>query len=222
MVHVEMATADPLPATPWRIGRGWPDADLQTELASLAARPLSYPVDAVDAEHAPGWTVERFQMTLGQEPPGPPLADGFFSRVRDGIIGYHFAHPALTEGHFYRDAPLLGRDMLILIRAVFIRLLVGLRVGAVRDEATDTETRFGIRMDTVAGHILHGSEWVRVVKDHHSGIISMELDVQWRPAQLPTWWMALGFRLFGRQIQERWRNLAARRLQRLGQRGSLA
>jgi hypothetical protein len=47
----------------------------------------------------------------------------------------------------------------------------------------------------------------------------MQIDVQWRPAHLPTWWMALGFRLFGRQFQARWRRLAARRLQHLG-RGS--
>ena len=108
------------------------------------------------------------------------------------------------------------RDLLILIRVIFVRLLVGLRIGAVREEATDTETRFGVRMDTLAGHILHGSEWVQVVKDHRSGIITMHLDVQWRPAHLLTWWMALGFRQFGRQSQARWRKLAARRLRYLG------
>jgi hypothetical protein len=139
--------------------------------------------------------------------------------VRAGIAGYQFAHPALTEGHVDPHAPLLGRDMLILIRVIFVRLLVGLRIGAVREEATATEMRFGIRMDTLAGHILHGSEWVEVMKDHQTGAVSMAIAVQWRPARLPTWWMAIGFRLFGRTFQERWRRLAARRLQRLGQGG---
>jgi hypothetical protein len=56
-----------------------------------------------------------------------------------------------------------------------------------------------------------------VVKDHQTGAVSMEIDVQ---SQLPTWWMMVGFRLFGRTFQARWRKLAARRLQRLGQRST--
>ena len=211
-----MLSSDSSLVTPWHIGRGWPADDLQTELRRLAERPLSYPVDTVDPARHPGWTVEHFVEILGQEPPGPPLPDGCYTRVCAGVTGYRFAHPGLTEGHFDPHAPLLGRNLLILIRVVFVRLLVGLRIGAVREEATDTETRFGVRMDTLAGHILHGSEWVQVVKDHRSGIISMHLDVQWRPAHLPTWCMALGFRLFGRQFQARWRKLAARRLRFLG------
>ena len=216
MVRVKMLDVDSSVVTPWRIGRSWPESELQAALTMLAERPLSYPIDSVDAARDPGWTVEHFVEVLGQEPPGPPLPDGCFTRVCAGIAGYRFAHPALTEGHYDPHAPLLGRDLLIVIRVVFVRLLVGLRIGAVREEATDTETRFGVRMDTLAGHILHGSEWVQVVKDHRSGVITMHLDVQWRPAQLPTWWMALGFWLFGRQFQARWRKLAARRLRYLG------
>ena len=219
-----MATSDPQlsTVTPWHIGRGWPAADLRAALAALADRPCSYPVEAVEAVNAvsdSGWTVERFREHLGQEPPGPPQPDGFYAQVRAGIEGYRFGHPALTEASFDPESPLLGRDLLILIRVVFVRLLVGLRIGAVRETTSDSETRFGIRMDTLAGHILHGSEWVQVIKDHRTGAVMMEIDVRWRPAQLPTWWMALGFRLFGRTFQQRWRRLAARRLQRLGQLG---
>jgi hypothetical protein len=216
MVRVEMLSSESALVTPWQIGRGWPADDLQAELTRLTERPLSYPVDTVDAAREPGWTVEHFVEILAQEPPGPPLPDGCYTRACAGVAGYRFAHPGLTEGHFDPYTPLLGRNLLILIRVIFVRLLVGLRIGAVRNETTDTETRFGVRMDTLAGHILHGSEWVQVVKDHRSGGITMQLDVQWRPAQLPTWWMALGFRLFGRQFQQRWRRLAVRRLRYLG------
>lgn len=202
--------------TPWRIARGWSREEIAAALRAQADRPVSYAIDTLDASECPAWTVEHTREYVGQEPPGPPLPDGPFSRMRAGIAGYRFAHPRLTEGHFDAEAPLLGRDILVLIKPLFVRLLAGLRVGAVLDETNDEESRFGFRLDTVAGHIMHGSEWMVVVKDHRSGAITMQIDVQWRPARLPTWWMAVGFRLIGRELQGRWRRLAARRLAAIG------
>ena len=208
--------------TPWRIVRGWPDEALQAELASLARRPVSYGAPPPVPTPAPGWTVEHVQTLLGYELPGPPLPDGLFARASLGVAGYRFADPRITRGLFDPETPLLGRDILVEIRALFVRLLVGLRVGDVLDQAgqeSDAESRYGIRMDTLAGHILDGSEWVQIVKDHRTGAVQLLIEAQWRAGQLPTWWMALGFRPLGRPFQERWRRPAARRLRRLGQAG---
>ncbi|MGE3913893.1 MAG: DUF1990 family protein [Chloroflexota bacterium] len=210
--------------TPWRIWWGWPERVIQAELASLAGRPVSYGTPPATPTSASGWTVERFQALLGYEPVGPPLANGLFARASAGVAAYRFADPRLTRGHFDPSAPLLGRDMLIEIRPLFVRLLVGLRVGDVLNRPGGPDepvSRFGVRMDTLDGHILDGSEWVRIVKDHRSGAVRFHIDVQWRAGHLPTWWMALGFQLFGRQIQVRWRRLAVLRLRRLGQAGEL-
>jgi uncharacterized protein (UPF0548 family) len=167
-------------------------------------------------EDAPGWTVERRRTILGYEPAGPPVPDGLFARCRQAVREYRFADPRITHGHFDPEAPLLGRDVLVDVHAVVIRLLVGLRVTEVLDRGEADETRFGVRLETLEGHILDGSEWVVVTKAHRTGAVGLRIEARWRRGRLPTWWMGLGFRLFGRQLQARWRRQAARRLRALG------
>jgi uncharacterized protein (UPF0548 family) len=216
--------------TPWRIGRGWSDAEIQAQLAALKDRAVSFtdapfePADVADggtaapaAEPTPDWTVERFQALLGYEPAGRPLPDGLFARARQAVRAYRFADPRITHGHFNPGTPLLGRDILVDVHALMLRFLVGLRVGAVLNRAGAEQARFGIRLDTLEGHLLHGSEWIQVLKDHRSGAVRLRIEVRWRPAPLPAWWIGLGFRLFGRQARTRWRRQAVRRLRALGE-----
>ena len=211
--------------TPWRIGRGWSEAEIRAQLAALADRPVSFadapadPADEATLGPGPGWAVERHETVLGFEPAGPPRADGLFARSRRAVEAYRFADPRITHGHFDPDSPLLGRNILVDVHALMLRFLAGLRVGAVLDRVDGppdaTLTRFGIRLDTLAGHLLHGSEWILVVKDHQSGAVRLRIEVRWRSAPLPAWWMRPGFTLFGRQTQARWRRQAARRLRAL-------
>ena len=74
-----------------------------------------------------------------------------------------------------------------------LRFLAGLRVGAVLDRVGGPpgaeKSRFGIRLDTLAGHLLHGSEWIQVVKEHQSGAVRLRIEVRWRSGPLPAWWM---------------------------------
>jgi hypothetical protein len=140
------------------------------------------------------------------------------------IRGYRFADPRITRGVFDPEAPLFGREILVEARTLFLRMLVGLRIGEVVDQtpapstagATDAESRFGIRLDTLAGHVLDGAEWIEVIKEHRTGAVWLRIAVRWRPARLPAWWMGLGFRLLGRTVQARWRRQAVRRLRALG------
>jgi uncharacterized protein (UPF0548 family) len=214
-----VAAPDVPPPPPWRIGRGWPEQALQDRLRDLADRPASraagQPDVAGPGAPSPEWTAQQFRASLGQEPPGPPLTDGTFARVRRAIQGYRFADPRITRGTFDPARPLLGREILVEARTLPLRLLVGLRVGAVTDRADDAESRFGIRLDTLAGHVLDGAEWIEVIKDHRTGEVWLRIAVRWRPARLP-WWMGLGFRLLGRTVQARWRRQAVRRLRALG------
>lgn len=220
----------PAPLTPWRIGRGWSEAELQAHLAALKERPVAFEAvpgdrdDEANLAPAPGWTVERYETLLGFERPGPPEADGLFQRSAQAVRTYRFADPRITHGHFDARSPLLGRTILVDMRALLFRFLVGLRVGAVLDRVDGSpgaeRTRFGIRLDTLAGHILHGSEWVLVLKDHRSGAVRLLIAVRWRRAPLPAWWMAPGPRLFGEQLRARWRRQAARRLRAAGLRST--
>jgi hypothetical protein len=135
------------------------------------------------------------------------------------VRGYRFADPRITHGYFDPETPLLGRTILVDVQALLLRFLAGLRVGAILDRVDGPpgaeQTRFGIRLDTLAGHLLHGSEWVEVRKEHQRGTVWLRIEARWRPAPLPAWWMGLGFRLFGRQLQARWRRQVTRRLRAL-------
>lgn len=231
--------------TPWRIGRGWSDAELRTALASLAGRAVSFADDPTVPIHdrsalpggppgepelapLPGWAHKRVETWIGSEPPGPPLPDGHFARAREALVSYRFPDPRITHGHFDPRTPLLGRDLLVDVHALMLRYLVGLRIVAVLDDAVAgtgdrdgaedraRHTRFGIRMDTLAGHLLHGSEWGIVTKDHQRGAIWLHIEARWKQARLPAWWMVPGFWLFGRQTQARWRRQVIRRLRALG------
>jgi hypothetical protein len=214
-----VATPDVPPPTPWRIGRGWPEQALRDQLRDLADRPASRAADqpffAGAGALAPEWTARQLRASLGQEPPGPPLPDGTFARVSRAIQVYRFADPRITRGTFDPDRPLLGREILVEARTLLLRLLVGLRIGEVTDQTSDAESRYGIRLDTLAGHVLDGAEWIEVVKDHRTGEVWLRIAARWRPAPLP-WWMGLGLRVLGRTVQARWRRQAVRRLRALG------
>jgi uncharacterized protein (UPF0548 family) len=212
-----VAARRPTVPTPWRFFRGWSEPELQRQLDALAERPVTVGNALVEPVPAPGWTVEQLDTQIGQEAPGPPLTNGPFARARQALTEYRFADPRITHGHYDPQTPLLGRDILVDVHALFIRMLVGLRIGDVVDRADASETRFGIRLDTLSGHILDGLEWIQVAKDHRTGAITLRIAVQWRPGRLPTWWMGLGFRLLGRQVQQRWRRQATRRLRRISQ-----
>jgi uncharacterized protein (UPF0548 family) len=211
--------------TPWRIGRGWSDSEIQAQLAALRDHPVSFanvpddPASTATLAPAPGWTLDRYEAPLGSELPGPPLPDGHFARARQALRDYRFADPRITHGHFDASGPLLGRDVLVDVHTLMLRFLVGLRVQDVLDRVDGPpgaeRTRFGIRLDTLTGHLLHGSEWILVTKDHQRGAVRLRIEARWRPAPLPAWWMSIGFRLFGRQTQVRWRRQATRRLRAL-------
>jgi hypothetical protein len=212
--------------TPWRIGRGWSEAEIAEQLAALADRLIAFapvpgdPPDETTLTPAPGWTVERYDSILGFEQPGPPAPVGRFRRSADAVRGYRFADPRITHGYFDPSSPLLGRNILVDVQAPLLRFLVGLRVGGVVDRVDGPpgaeRTRLGIRLDTLAGHVIHGSEWIAVEKEYQSGIVRLRIDVRWRPGAPPAWWMAPGLSLFGEQLRARWRRQATRRLRALG------
>ena len=213
------------PTLPWRLGTGWPQDAHAAYLRLLAARPVADPSLAAlvspDMPPAAGWVIEHAQAPLGSEPPGPPLPDGCFMRARRAISTYRFADPRITRGYFLAAEPLLGRTILVEVCVLGLRLLSGVRVGAVLDDtegdAASGRSRFAVRIDSLPGHVLAGAEWVSVLKDQQTGAVTAAIDVRWRRSRLPHWWMRLGVRLVGRQMQARWRRQAFRRLRALAQ-----
>jgi uncharacterized protein (UPF0548 family) len=204
------------PSTPWRLGRGWSEAELRAYLAATSSRPINFavPVEQMTPEH--GWTLDGVTDIIAREAPGPPLPDGPFARARQALVHYDFSDPRIVEGHFDPAGTLLGRTMLLEMKVLgVLRFLGGVRVHSVCDEQADDATRFGFRYDTLVGHFERGFEWFLVEKQHASGIVRCQVEAHWRPGDFPTWWSRLGFRLIGRLIRAWWRRQALARLRRL-------
>jgi len=197
----------------WRILRRWSEPELRERLDALAALGPNFAETADDPQPTGDWTRYRSRSILGQEPPGPPQPDGIFERARAAVVDYEFSDPDIVRGHFEPDAPLLGRRMLLELRAVrVLRYLAGVVVGDVRDERDEDGSTFGFRYETLEGHIEAGVEWFLVDKDHETGIVTFRIEASWRPAQFPNWWSRLGFALVGPRYQRRWHRHAHGRL----------
>jgi uncharacterized protein (UPF0548 family) len=199
----------------WRLGRGWSEETLKAYLAELARRPVNFTADPESMVPENGWKVDGAETRLGEEPPGPPAADGLYERAKQGIINYDFSDPRIVVGHFDPDAPLVGRDMLLEIKVWGLRFLNGCRVHSVREERTPALTLFGFRYDTLEGHIEQGLEWFLLTKRHDSGEVWFKIEAHWRLGRFPNWWSRLGFVLIGEHYRTLWRHRAPQRLQEL-------
>ena len=200
----------------WRFGRSWSDAELKVHLADLANRTVNFDVPPQEMTEANGWTVDgASEIPIGTEPPGPPLADGFYERAKQAIINYDYSDPSIVVGHFDPEAPFVGRDILLEMKVMGFRFLSGCRVHSVREESDEGATTFGFRYDTLHGHIEQGFEWFLLVKEHATGKISFTIEAHWRLGDFPNLWSKAGFKLIGEHYRVLWRHRAPERLRKL-------
>ncbi|MDX1530448.1 MAG: DUF1990 family protein [Rhodothermales bacterium] len=193
----------------WRIGRGWTEAELEARLGQLASaeRNFSAPFDEMDLAH--GWNEYYSEAVVGQERPGPPEPEGPFERGAGLVASYAFSDPRIVIGHFDPDGPLLGRRMLLEMRALrVLHYLGGVVVGATRSETEGGQTVSGFRYDTLEGHIEQGAEWFLLKKDHATGALRFRIQAAWRPGDFPNWWSRLGFSVLGPRYQKLWHHRA--------------
>lgn len=195
----------------WRIGRGWTEAELKVRLASIRTRRCNFTESVEEMTPERGWHRYHSEAIVGWEQPGPPDEAGPFARARRVVSRYAFSDPRIVIAHFDPDEPLLGRRMLLEMRALrVLHYLAGVVVGATRSEEGPDETVFGFRYDTLQGHIEAGSEWFLLTKDHATGEIRFRIAANWRPGEFPNWWSRLGFSLLGRYYQKQWHHRAHR------------
>jgi uncharacterized protein (UPF0548 family) len=139
-------------------------------LASLAGRPVNYDPDTIDLAHPPrGWTTDDRRQPLACEPPGEPVAGGPWEIAGRLIRGYEFADPSLVRARYDPDAPLLGRDMLLELRALgLVSVFVGVRITDVWDGTQQRDGRaarvFGWAYRTLEGHVEQGEMGWEVFK----------------------------------------------------------
>jgi uncharacterized protein (UPF0548 family) len=106
--------------------------------------------------------------------------DGVFERAVAALRGWR-AHEGIGALVHPGDAPLqVGSTLLVVLRAGPFAVVAPDRVVAVVDEPD----RFGFAYGTLAGHAESGEESF-VVRRHDSGVVSMTVRVDARPATLP-------------------------------------
>ena len=200
-------------ATEWRFGRGWTETELAQRLTALANVPRNFDVDdPAEMTTANGWNHYRSSAALAREPEGAPIDEGFFHHGCIALRNFQFSDPAIVTAHFDPSADLHSRRMLLELKAVGLRYLCGVAIGAVRSTDDDEQTVWGYRYDTLEGHIERGAEWFLLSKSHATGEIRYEISARWRPGQFPNWWSRLGFSMLGRHYQRRWHVRAHQRL----------
>lgn len=201
--------------TRWRFLRGFSARTLAEELAQVPHKPSTAPPAAPHASASHGWLRHTSEAWVAREAPGPPAPHGAFARGRALLASYAFSDPGIVEGHFDGQASLLGRPMVLELKACGFRYLCGVLVSAVRDEQGETETVFGYRYDTREGHVEAGTEWFLLTKNHLTGDLSFRIDAVWRPGDFPNWWSEVGFGLVERRARRDWHRLAHMRLRHL-------
>ncbi|MBV9792502.1 MAG: DUF1990 family protein [Actinobacteria bacterium] len=197
----------------WLLG----PVDEAAALDDLAGRGLNYdPARAPEDGRPEGrWHVDSVAAVIGQEPPGDPVAGGPWERARQLVGQYEFADARILRAVYHDDRPLLGRDMLLEGRFLFLRFYLGVRITGVIDETRQTsagrERVSGWCYQTLAGHLEQGRLSYEVIKNLGTGQIAFRVTGYSRRSRIPNPLVRWGFRVFGHWMQQRfYRNVQTR------------
>jgi len=197
----------------WRLFRGWSKKELEDRLGRVGERPKNFSASWPAMTVNRGWNHYLSKAVIARESPGKPLEAGPFRRAEVAIASFQFSNPTIVVAHFDADSRLLGRRMLLEMKALrSIHFLASVVVDEVRFEQQDGCHTFGYRYDTLDGHIEQGSEWFLLTKDIETGEVSFKIEAAWKPGQFPNWWSRVGFRWLGAYYQRRWHQDAHWRL----------
>ena len=167
----------------------------------------------------PAWQVDRQHTPLPAEAPGPPRPGGPFEVARGLLHSYEVADPALVRAVYDANAPLEGRDMLLVGRFFGLRFPMGVRIGGVVDGPDELDGapvhRFAWHYRTLEGHLERGQMDYEVVKYLEDGRVEFRLAAysQRGPIRNPV--LRAGFAVFGRSTQLRFYARAAQRMRSL-------
>ncbi len=186
-------------------------------LDSLRGRSFNYDAaraDQINAEH--GWTFETAETVLPAEPPGPPAARGAFAVAREVLESCTFVDPAVIRAIFDPATPLLGRDLLLLVKpAPFVRLQFAARVVRVIDTSNAEESAWGYAYRTLEGHLEQGEICFSVHKRHADGTLRIRVERYYRMAPITNPIVRIGSRLVGPRQQRRYMRYVLRRIPEL-------
>ena len=187
--------------------------DLDERLRTIRGLPLNY--DPADAG-GPGWRRDDYRQALPPERPGDPGPGGSWRIACALSRAYAFSDPSLVEAHFDARAPLLGREMLLVLHAAGLRLDVGVRVAEVHDELRELDGQqarlFAWSYRTLEGHVEAGQRDFEVWKRLRTGEVEFRTHSLSRPAAARNPIVLAGFRVLGRHKQAEFGRRACERM----------
>ena len=178
---------------------------LESRLDSLASLSPNFAPGDLPSVACDPWHVDDYCRELPQEPPGGPIAGGAFEIAAKLIAGYEFADPSRVRAYYDRATPLQGRNMLLEIRYLGIKVPVGVRVSQIfnerRQEAGGPVQIRGWAYQTLEGHLERGQMDYQVWKWLSSGRVQFRIHAVSQLAEITNPVLRLGFRLVGRREQ---------------------
>jgi uncharacterized protein (UPF0548 family) len=151
------------------------------------------------------WHHDDRRQPLPPEPPGEPVPGGSFERARALMRDYAFAEGSAVHAIFEADAPLEGRDMLLIGRFVGFDFRLGVRVGEVVDETRAEDGRpvrvWGWNYRTLRGHLERGQMSYEVWKWLDTGAVECRIAAVSHRARVGNPLVRIGFALLGRREQ---------------------
>jgi uncharacterized protein (UPF0548 family) len=152
-----------------------------------------------------GWHHDDRRQPLPPEPPGAPVPGGTFERAQALMRDYAFAEGSAVHAIFEQDAPLEGRDMLLVGRFLGLDFRLGVRVGGVVDETREEDGRpvrvWGWFYRTLRGHLERGQMSYEVWKWLDTGAVEFRIAAVSHRAPVRNPLVRLGFALLGRREQ---------------------
>jgi uncharacterized protein (UPF0548 family) len=152
-----------------------------------------------------GWHHDDRRQPLPREPPGDPVPGGSFERAQALMRDYAFAEGSAVRAIFQQDAPLQGRDMMLVGRFVGLDFRLGVRVGGVVDETREENGRpvrvWGWYYRTLRGHLERGQMTYEVWKWLDTGEVEFRIAAVSHRARVGNPLVRLGFALLGRREQ---------------------
>jgi uncharacterized protein (UPF0548 family) len=165
------------------------------------------------AEH---WYHDDHRQPLPPEPPGEPVAGGTFELAQALMRDYRFADGSAVRAIFEANAPLEGRDMLLVARFAGIDFRLGVRVGEVTDEVREEGGRpvrvWGWNYRTLRGHLERGQMDYEVWKWLDTGEVEFRIAAVSRRARVGNPLVRIGFALLGRRQQLKFYRDTCRRM----------
>lgn len=200
---------------PWLSRRG----EVRSQLERIHDLDLNFDPEDLSSVKRDAWHVDDYCRSLRPEPPGEPVRSGSFETAKHLLGDYEFADPKRIRAYYRADAPLEGRDMLLEIRYLGLRVRVGVRVGVVFDEVREIAERrvrvWGWAYRTLQGHLERGQMDYQVWKWLDTGEVEFRIHAVAQKAKSRNPVLNLGFRMVGRHEQVQFARQCAERMKRL-------